>query len=276
MTGSNQILPRMLLAGFSLLLSMASLSMLTGCGAEEKSVSSSNSNLTQQVVLDETLSKEDFSFPSREPRLTRGAQVFSQNCAVCHGQGKKRLTYEYYKSARPIDDFLLLTRGDRKHPRFDKLTRDERWEAVFYSRYLAGGFHTKMQYSDLEALFGGNCAVCHGKKGFADGSLYTGHGPHELGMSPVKMAFHPPPANFHSYSRLYNRTDEELVRHIQQGLYPSAMPSFQGRQDIDKKVVFNEDSIRDLVKYVRTFAIDQKDFETIKDKPLGSVGGAVK
>jgi len=226
---------------------------LSGCSQQEVHVATKHAVLTQEPVLDPTLMKEDFSFPSRPPRLSRGKIVFTQNCLVCHTGG---MSYDKIKETRPIDTFLMLTRGDHGHPSFkDKLTRDERWEALFYARYLAG--ESNIHNKDVAAIFGSNCAVCHGAKGFADGPLYTGHASaHELGMAPVKGAFDPPPANFHSYARMYNRTDDQLVKFVTEGVYPSAMPSWKGREDKDKNVVFDDALILDLVKYVRTFAYE--------------------
>ena len=63
-------------------------------------------------------------------------------------------------------------------------------------------------------------------------------------------------ANFHSYARMYNRADDQLVKFITEGVYPSAMPSWKGREDKDKNVVFDDPLILDLVKYVRAFAYE--------------------
>ncbi len=242
------------------------LAPLTGCVATEKKVSTKASLLTSEPVLDPKLVKEDFSFPSQPPQLSQGKVVFQQNCASCHGAG---LSYDKVKDQRPIDTFLMITRGDKGHPSFRGLTRDERWQAIWYARYLAG--EADIKNKDIAAIFGSNCAVCHGAKGFADGPLYTGHASaHELGMAPVKGAFDPPPANFHSYSRMYNRTDDQLVKFITEGVYPSAMPSWKGRVDRDKNVVFDDALIRDLVKYVRTFSYENDLPEGESQKPSAS------
>lgn len=221
---------------------------LSGC-VQEAEVTS-NKDLVKTPALNATLADQDFAFPSRPPRLSEGKKVFQQNCLTCHAS----FSYDKVRDVRPIDTYLLLSQGLNGHPSFKKLSRDQRWEAVFYARYMGGGADIKTP--GVDALFGANCAVCHGKKGDAEGSLHTGHGPHELGMAPVKNAFYPPPANFTYYPRVYNRTDDQLVKHISEGVYPSAMPSFLGREDKAKGVVFTEPVIRDLVKYVRKFSYE--------------------
>jgi mono/diheme cytochrome c family protein len=226
---------------------------LAGCATQEKQIKNAKT-LVAVPELNKKLVEEDFAFPERPPRLSRGKVVFEQNCASCHA-GKAMAT-EKMMASRPIDTYLFLTKGDGgKHPAFRQLTRDQRWEAVFYARHLAG--ESQIANKDIAAVFGGNCAVCHGAKGFADGPLHSGHGSaHELGMAPVKNQFNPPPANFHSYARMYNRTNNELIKFIEEGLYPSAMPSWKGRADRDKNVVFDRATITDLVKYIRGFAYD--------------------
>lgn len=244
--------------------------LLAGCVTSEQHVAKTQLTYTQEPVLDPRLTKEDFAFPSRPPRLSNGQKVFAQNCAVCHSVGK--MSYDKIRDVRPIDEYLLLTRGDKGHPAFGldsktALDRDARWEALFYYRYLAGEGHFQTaDYGTLASLFGSNCAVCHGKRGQADGTLYSGNGGHDLGMSPVKGSFDPPPANFTSYSRMYNRTNNQELRYLVQGIYPSAMPSWYGRSDKDKHVVFNEAVLTDLVKYVRSFGYENDLSEDQKAK----------
>jgi hypothetical protein len=182
----------------------------------------------------------------------------------------------------PIDMFLMLTSGKgrtpeemhatperwavlpKNHPVFrDTLGRDDRWAAVFYTRYLAGdgdihytlGGGKKMNREDIASVFGGNCAVCHGKKGNGEGTLYTGHPPgHELAVSPVHGGlFYPPPANFTSANRLYNRTDAQLFKYIAEGIYPSAMPPWMGKVDKAGGFTFDDPMIWNLVRHIRSF-----------------------
>ena len=111
-------------------------------------------------------------------RVTKGGAAFA-NSEMAFAGGK-------------WDTFRMLTRGEAvavdfptpqrkplkmgEHPAFrDKLSRDDRWAVIFYTRYLAGAGDIQApsaQAPEVDAIFGGNCAVCHGKRGFADGPLH--------------------------------------------------------------------------------------------------------
>ncbi len=241
---------------------------LTAC-VSERNVT--QKELIQRPLLNAELNTEDFAFPSRPPRLSKGKVIFEQNCNTCHAG----ISYDKIKDEKPIDTYLMLTRGDKGHPKFPKLTRDQRWEALFYARHLAG--ESDIQNKEIAAIFGANCAVCHGSKGFADGPLHSGHASaHELGMAPVKGAFNPPPANFHSYYRMYNRTNDILVKNIKEGLYPSGMPAWDGVYDKDKNVTFDDALILDLVKYIRGFAIENDLSAEEESKPNAEQKGGDK
>lgn len=213
--------------------------------------------------------KDSFDYPAEEPLLSKGKVVFNNNCKTCHSPGS--LSYNKIRDVRPVDQYLTISRGHgshnvTKHPVFKNLNTQQKWEAVFYYRFLAGGSAFTVPKKDVANIFGKNCAVCHGKNGFADGTLHTGHGPHELGMAPTKNNFQPAPANFHDFPRFYNRTDDQLVMNVSQGLYPSAMPSWLGRQDKVNNYTFDENLIRELIFYIREFSYrnDLPDEEQLK------------
>lgn len=276
--------------------SLAGMIALSGCAADPKI--QKNENLFKAPDMNPKLLRDDFKFPSTPPSLAQGKALFQSNCATCHApdfwQSPKVQTDLTYST--PIDYYLMLSRGESPEIAYpseerhqmqpqvhqdpktgdtlifrDKLTPDERWAVLFYTRHLAGmddlalnnkaGQPLKVQ-SDI---FGGNCAVCHGNRGFADGFLHSGkpskHGP-EGGKIHIGL-FQPPPANFHDYKRFYNRSDAQIHRYISQGIYPSAMPRWYGRVDKDKNFAYNDETIWKLVRFVRTFtyAVDLPDGE---------------
>lgn len=267
----------------ALTIAIAVLVSMSGCTERKATIQKSHGALASAPAVDERLLAEDFGFPSRPPSLKRGKEVFQQHCASCHAAGywQTQKVKENIAYTTPIDTFLFLTTGkapevllpnkERRavlpgtHPAAfrDVLSRDDRWAAIFYARYLAGAGdmpNPSANSPDVAAIFGGNCAVCHGPKGQADGPLHTGRtGNHELKNAEQYNNFMPAPANFTQYDRLYNRTDAQLYKYICQGLYPSAMPSWYGNVNLDKDTgvvtyVFDDKLLWSLVRYVRGLA----------------------
>ncbi len=241
-------------------------------------------SVTAAPVINKSASMLDFDYPSKPPSLKVGKEVFNNNCVQCHAgvssfsssKAQKDLLY-----STPIDLYLFLTTGQapvlkeetdvRKqlnlsvsaeaHRFRDKLTRDQRWAAVFYTRYLAGGnditHAATVNDPDIAAVYGGNCAVCHGNKGNANGFLHTGHpSNHELaGAKIFGGVLYPPPARFTQYERVFNRTDAQWFKYLVEGIYPSAMPAWLGNVDKDKNFKFDETLLWMLVKQLRLLAI---------------------
>jgi mono/diheme cytochrome c family protein len=252
--------------------------LVSGCTAQKASVSKTGT-LLSEPVYDQRLVQEDFAFPSQPPSLMAGRELYQAQCMTCHVQSywqqpkvKTDLAY-----TTPIDLYLMLTTGasqkvtlatpERRqvlpvqHPGFrEKINRDGRWAVIFYARYLAGAgdLQSPDPKSDLAAIFGGNCAVCHGAKGQGDGFLYTGKtGNHELKDAVQTHNLNPQPANFTQYNRVYNRTDAQLMKYLCEGIYPSAMPAWFGDVNVDKDTgkptyIFDEKLLSSLTRYIRT------------------------
>lgn len=275
----------------------ASLVLMSGCQAQKAEVKDPDAAILAEPVVDARLAQEDFGFPSAPPSLKEGKEVFETNCASCHASGywQNQKTKENIAYTTPIDTFIMLSSGQapavvypnkerkqvlpKNHPAFkEKLNRDERWAAIFYARYMAGAGDMPMPNAgapEVANIFGGNCAVCHGSRGFADGPLHIGKtGNHELHDAQVFHNLNPAPANFHQYDRMYNRTDAQLFKYVCEGIYPSAMPSWYGNVTRDKDTgkivyVFDDKLIWSLVRHVRTYAYKN-------DLPEGSVATAPK
>lgn len=283
----------------SVLAIVAGSMVFTGC---LQSTQVSKTDITAAPVIDDVASTLDFGYPSRPPSLKHGKEVFAQSCAQCHApsffqqaKAQKDLTY-----STPIDLYILLTTGKAPvlkennavhktiqlaggtHPAFaDSLSRDDRWAAVFYARHLAGASDINHAATnndpDIAAIYGGNCAVCHGKKGNANGPLHTGHpSNHELQGGKVHGGlFYPAPARFTQYDRVFNRTDAQWYKYLAEGIYPSGMPAWLGNVDKDKGFVYDETLLWMLVKHVRSLAI-KNDLPEGTTIPKGLMGPTPK
>ncbi|HEY9773269.1 MAG TPA: c-type cytochrome [Planktothrix sp.] len=225
---------------------------LASCGGMVKV---DNSNQVQPEV---TQGKPEPLYPNDLPSSADGKLVYAaQNCAQCHGAdgkgGSAKIDFtntEYMDKQKPVDQYMFVAygkQGANPHPAtVDKLTTRQIWNLVFYTRSLArpviaptSNPEHPEEYLALDAVFGSNCVVCHGKKGNGDGPLA-----HDL---------EPIPANFAQFPRFYDRTDAVLWDHIANGIQWEGMPNFLNKEDKAKNVKFDKDYIWKLVAYVRHF-----------------------
>jgi len=222
--------------------------MLTACSGTQV-INGSESKLVKENV---TAGNEEVIYPDAPPSVPDGKVVWQKmNCAVCHGIEGKGISgkctidlsdkYHMVKET-PLEEykFLVFGKPGLVHPCINNLTsRREAWNLVFYVRSLARPPLTAKQIDEMTAVFGSNCAVCHGTKGYGDG--------------PLGRNFEPVPANFQNYERFYNRTDYVLWDHIANGIKWEGMPNFLGKEDKAKNVKFDQAYIWKLVDYVRHF-----------------------
>lgn len=189
----------------------------------------------------------DFRYPSHEPSIVSGQKVYKANCAQCHGETPSASSKESFRKVSPEKHFEYVCGGDPKgvHKFAKTLTIDERWDSLIYMRSNVLGYFKEgsPELAEMDAIFGGNCAVCHGTRGQGDGNLHK----HLV----------PQPANFKMFKRLYTRTDERLFNEIAHGIPWTAMPAWYNRYDFDKKQTFDDELIWRLVSYVRQFSMSQ-------------------
>jgi len=113
-------------------------------------------------------------FPPQAPDVQRGAVIFAEKCAACHGptgmgdgpDGKQLpvpvaalALPQFYRPSSPADWYGMVTRGniERFMPPFASLTEQERWDVVTYAR----GLHVSPETIELgKTLFETNCANC--------------------------------------------------------------------------------------------------------------------
>lgn len=199
-------------------------------------------------LISKKATEDDMAFPSHDPSILAGKTVYAQSCAGCHGaKPHKHLGLQLMRSRTPEEQYLTITKGNMKGmPSFrDNLTRDERWDALMYIRAEILGYFVDgtQEFSNVSAIFGGNCAVCHGTRGHGDGPLHKN-------LDPL-------PANFNQYERIYTRSDSLLFNRISHGIPWTGMPAWKDRYDFDKKFSFDDELRWKLVRYVRQFGFSQ-------------------
>lgn len=150
------------------------------------------------------------------PSELKGEKIFKDNCATCHGvdgRGKGNphldLTHESVMRKKKLMDMFSSITNSAAHKGIpEKVSVLDRWSALMFMRT----FYAKAPMGDVEfeRTFGRNCATCHGKRGHGDG--------------PLSKTLVPPPANFTSLERMFERSDQEIFDIISKGAYPSAMP----------------------------------------------------
>lgn len=191
-----------------------------------------------------------FRYPSHAPSLETGEKVFKQNCSSCHSPSSSLKSA--FRKVTPEKQFEFVCGGNGKGVHAfagkgaGKLDIDGMWDSLMYFRANVLGYYKEnsQELSDMNATFGGNCAVCHGTRGQGDGNLHK--------------SLYPPPANFTMTERLYTRTDEKLFNEITYGIPWTAMPAWKDRYDFDKKIKFDDEMVWKLVRYVRQFSHAQE------------------
>lgn len=143
----------------------------------------------RQTLSHATGANEDV-LPPQLPSAERGARVFADNCAPCHGDrgagdgpsgaGLAQRPADFtdlgfMRSETPIDFFRVVSLGRRTAgmPAWeDALTLQERWDVVSYAYSLALG---PGSVDDGARLFAIHCASCHdgGERGTTLTSLAT-------------------------------------------------------------------------------------------------------
>jgi mono/diheme cytochrome c family protein len=242
---------------------------LTACGDNKVVVPNADDGLISAKV---TQGKPEPIWPNDDPSVPDGGGVYKeQNCAACHGNdgkpvgGKSTVDFsskEYARQQKPVDQYNFVTFGETMpghkpaptdHPQLrTQLRPSQIWNLVFYVRSLSTAPLTDAEISEVLPVFGANCAVCHGTKGYGNGPLAKGNG------------LEPSPANFQSFPRFFDRTDDVLWDHIANGIKWEAMPNFLGKTDKAKNITFDRDYIYKLVGYVRHFHESNKTEEATK------------
>src|SRR5256885_5275120 len=168
------------------------------------------------------------TFPVRPPSLARGAAVYQEQCAQCHGaagqgDGPKAkqlqgpppaslVDREAMSTVSPLDVYRKLTLGvaGTAMPQFEEtLSPEDRWAVATYAATLPAD---DAMVREGEGLYAAQCASCHGATGGGDGPLAK-----SLSVRPPALA---------DLAVLGRFTDQELTRLILQGRPGTPMPGF--------------------------------------------------
>ncbi|MEN8172101.1 MAG: c-type cytochrome [Chloroflexota bacterium] len=130
-----------------------------------------------------TATPEGPKYPPTMPDPERGAPIYEENCAPCHGEtgmgdgpsagdlpnpvaaiGSKDLA----RQSTPADWYTMVARGnlERYMPPFESLSVTQRWDVL---AYVYGLSVTPAEISEGRTLFQESCASCHGDNGDGTG-----------------------------------------------------------------------------------------------------------
>lgn len=130
-----------------------------------------------------TPAAEQLVFPVLPPDPARGASLYTEKCAPCHGStglgdGPDASglpnpvaaigSIELSRQATPTDWYLMVANGniERYMPPFKSLSVPQRWDVIAYVFSLST---SDTELSQSQALFAEQCASCHGERGRGDG-----------------------------------------------------------------------------------------------------------
>lgn len=172
--------------------------------------------------------------PASMPDLQQGSELYTKNCAACHGTSgagsgpqASKLSNQptalndpaIARTVHPVDWFRIVTNGnmEKMMPPFSgSLSNDQRWDVVAYAISLS---HTSEQLAEGQAIYAQRCADCHGKNGAGDGSQAAA-----LAARPVDWI---------QPAVLMNRSDQELANAILNG-QGSSMPAYSSALSQDQ------------------------------------------
>jgi len=184
-------------------------------------------------------------YPARPPSRARGATIFQEQCAQCHGptgrgDGPKAKHLEgpapasladraAMRTVSPVDVYRKLTIGvaGTAMPQFEEtLSPDDRWAVATYVATLRAddGY-----VREGEGLYAAQCAACHGVTGGGDGMLAASLSVRPPGLSDLAVQ-----GRF---------TDQELEQLILQGRAGTPMPGFAP--------ALSQDQVAKLVTFLR-------------------------
>ena len=208
-----------------------------------------------------TASSASFSASAGET----GANLFENNCAVCHGEqgkGGTGVPLALPDFQRQVSDEFLYTtirmgRPGRVMPAFTRLSDAEVHQIIDYIRSFTHVEKPKNNTARIQGniehgkqLFAQDCAACHGDHG------QGGKGTGVTFSRPRDLPILAPALNNPGF--LASATDTMIKQTLLQGREGTPMNPFKGKKVKDQ-------DINDIVSYVRSFQQAQKPATTGKE-----------
>jgi mono/diheme cytochrome c family protein len=198
-------------------------------------------NYTPPAPLETTtVTAASLSYPVVPPDPVKGASIYAEKCAPCHGNsgqsdGARAASLpdpvpaigsaDRARHSNPAAWFNVITNGDLAHfmPPFNgSLSDGQRWDVLAYVYSLS---ETPEVVAMGGQLYDQNCASCHGVRGKADGPKATGQ-----------------MTDFTDQASMAQKTTEGLYQAITNGLAPG-MPAYNNQ--------FSEIQRRAMADYIR-------------------------
>ncbi len=187
------------------------------------------------ALKDLDMPREAPAIPPAPPSATRGAALYAERCAACHGaegegtdRGKPIAQRQTLQDQTPVQIYQMLVGPHSTST--GGWDEQDRWDALAYLWSL------RTSPGRLErgrGLFATNCAACHGEQGRGDGPGGT--------RQPKK------PANFTDARRMLAGSSALYTAKIRRGGMGTGMPYWGS--------IFSEEEISDLVEYLWTFSL---------------------
>jgi high-affinity iron transporter len=187
-------------------------------------------------------------FPPRPPSAARGRALFAENCVSCHGENADGRganaadlkpppadfsSAEFMRAETPFDFYHIISVGKPTSamPAWGQvLSLQDRWDLVSFLWTVEPG---SRRLAEGQGVFLAECAGCHGATGDGKGALSE----HLLTPAPA----------LNTAEALARRSDEDLLRALQEGVPGTAMPRFAQR--------LNEGEMRAAVSFLRFLSL---------------------
>lgn len=198
--------------------------------------------------------------------INDGAQIWRENCAICHGadgQGTAKIKEQLHGEIVDFTSLAFAESTGRKRmllairdgvkdsimPSFRETLNYQQMLAVadYASENFIMNLTVSEEYQAGKKVFSDNCSVCHGDVG--QGAIWTASG------------LFPKPANFTDEKKIAELTRSRMIFSVTNGRPETAMVSWSTR--------LSKDQILAVVGYIRAAIMKVSDVETSFGSAMG-------